>query len=138
MKRLLAIVVAVGVFAIYVTSPAFGQGAANNLSETERHALEMKSWVKSDAISHPKWRVLISFRDGTQAAGRIREVHENDFVLAQSGNFPSRTIAYSELAIPPRRIQPMAEKIAEYTGCTILVIVFFPLLVFMGLTGDWD
>ena len=138
MRRLIAIVVLVGVFAMAAISPAFGQGTPGKFSETERHALQIKSRVGADAKAHPKWRMLIIFQDGTQAAGRIREVHENDFILKQDGNFPARTIAYSELGMPPKHLQPMAEKIAEYTGCTILVVIFFPLIVLMGLTGGWD
>lgn len=137
-KRLLAIVVAVGMIAANVGSPVFGQRTPATPEQRERRALQIKSWVEADAKTHPKWRMLTIFRDGTQAAGRIQEVHENDFVLKQDGGFPARTIAYSEIDMPPQHLQPMAEKIAKFTGCTVLVIIFFPLIVLMGLTGGWD
>jgi hypothetical protein len=138
MKRLFAIMVAVGVIGMSAASPTIGQRTPATPEQRERRALQIKNWVEADAKAHPKWRMLITFRDGTQAAGRIQDVHENDFVLKQDDGFPARTIAYSEIDIPPQHLTPMAEKIAEYTGCTILVVIFFPLIVLMGLTGGWD
>jgi hypothetical protein len=134
-KRFLAIVVAVGVIAMSMASSTFGQGTKVTPEQMERRAQQIKNWVQTDAKAHPNWRMLIIFRDGTQAAGRIQEVHENDFVLKQDDGFPARTIGYSEIDMPPQHLTPMAEKIAEYTGCTILVAVFFPLMLLMLLTG---
>jgi hypothetical protein len=82
--------------------------------------------------------MLITFLDGTQAAGRIQEVHESDFVLKQDTGFPARTIAYSEIDMPPRHLTPIAEKIAEDTGLTILCIICSPLILLMMLTGATD
>ena len=138
MKELIVVFMAVIVAGTCAALPAVGQGSPDNLSEPERYALAMKSWVKRDAESHPKWRELIRLQNGSSVIGRIREARENDFVLEPYGDKPSRTIAYSDVAAPPKRVQPLAEKIAERTGMGILYVIFFPVIVIWGITGGWQ
>jgi hypothetical protein len=138
MKRLLAIAVAVGMFFTHANSPALGQTAPKVVARGQSSAARIKTAVKLQAMSDPKHRTLLRLLDGSSIIGRIREVHENDFVFEPTGNQPLRTIAYTELAKAPVRDTPLVAKIAEDTGLCIVIVIFSPLIFLAGITGAWD
>jgi hypothetical protein len=138
MKRLLAIVVAICIFTVTNSATVDAQHVPDVPAQRKAFVLEVKKQVEKDAKTHPKNRMMVNFRDGTKAVGRIRDAHGDDFVLEQGGKKPDRTIAYSDLANAPTQITPMAEKIAEYTGLSIMFIICFPFILFLILTGQRD
>jgi hypothetical protein len=138
MKKLFAIAFAVGMLATFITGSAFGQDTPEIAARKKSQALRIKTAVKRDAATQPKHRMLIRFRDGTKIVGRIREVHEDDFVVEMAGNQPVRTIAYTELAKAPERYTPLAAKIAEDAGLGVLLVILSPLILILGVTGAWD
>jgi hypothetical protein len=138
MKRLFAIVIAVGVLTTYASSPAFGQDTPVPAARRQLPAAKIRTAVELQARSSPKHRTLVRLRDGSSIVGRISDVHENDFVVVPVGNQPPRTIAYTELAKAPVRDAPLAAKIAEETGLVILIVILSPLIFLAGITGAWD
>lgn len=138
MKRLFAIVVAVGMFFTYASSPALAQEAPQVAARGQSPAAQIKTAVKLQAMSNPRHRTLLRLRDGSRLIGRIREVREKDFVFEPVGNQPPRVIAYTELAKAPVRYMPLAEKIAEETGLCVVIVILSPLILLLGITGAWD
>ena len=138
MKKLLVIVVGLGVLTTYVSAVVDAQRAPETPVQRRAFVLDVKKQVEKDAKTHPKNRILVRFRDGTKAVGRIGEVHGSDFVLEQGGKKPNRTISYDELTNAPTQITPLAEKIAEYTGLGILFVICFPLILLLLATGQTD
>jgi hypothetical protein len=135
MKRLLTVLIVVGVLATIATRPAFSQDTQDASAQRDASVKRLKARVKYDATYYPKDRALVHLRDGSKAVGRIREVHDEDFILEMGANQPPRTIAYTELASAPERYTPMAEKIAEDTGLGALMIILSPLLVLAFALG---
>jgi len=136
MKRLLAVVVAVAVFATCVMQPVLGQDAANVTPQRKAYVLSLKTQIKQDVERHPQSRVLIEIMGGPKVVGRIREVHDDNFVLDPGGKQAPRTIAYAELMGPPRRVPPMAEKIAKDTGFWAVFIICSPIIL-LGYALGW-
>jgi hypothetical protein len=138
MKRFLIAAVVVGMFTAGVSAPADAQRVPETPVQRAAFVLGVKKQVEKDAIAHPKNRVLVQFRDGTKAVGRIREAREGDFVLAQGGKKPDRTIAYADVIHAPNVVAPLGERIAEYTVLGIVFVICFPFILLMILTGQGD
>jgi hypothetical protein len=135
MKRLLTVLIVVGVFATIATRPAFSQDTQDASAQRDAFVKRLKAAVKYNATYNPRDQLLIHLRDGSKVVGRIREVHDEDFILEMGANQSPRTIAYTDLASAPERYTPMAEKIAEDTALGALMIILSPLLVLAFALG---
>ena len=138
MRKLLSIVVVFGTIAATLSSPAFAQDAAANSSASAQFVRIVKSSLKENLEKHPRDRVLVKFRDGSRATGRVGDIHDDDFVLKPGKNLPPRTVAYSELASAPERIQPKYEKVLLWVGLSPFVVICLPLMLLVAALGIPD
>jgi hypothetical protein len=138
MKRLLAIVAAVGAFAAYVALPVAAQTASDSMASKDSLVLHVKAQVTKAAKRQPRDHVLIRFQDGSQITVRILQAGDKDFVLEESDNKQQRTIAYTELVATPKRMQPSSKQTATKVGQNAVYLVLLPLITIAGTFGAVD